>query len=276
MTEPALGCYVYCIVPAGSYPALEEAKGVDPDFGLTMVTQRDLSAVASPVRLEQFGADALRRNLEQLPWVERTARAHDSVLARALTADAVIPLRLCTIFTDEAHVREMLERERDLLTSELDRLRGHAEWSVKLLAERAKLEAAARERIPALAGAGAGAGEEAAPGRAFFERKKVDRTVSDEARAIAGAAADEVHTRLREVAAAATLLRPRHPDLSRRPGQMVLNAAYLVHGSHAGEFSAVAEELGRRHRGTGLELDFTGPWAPYNFVTPPEGQRDER
>jgi hypothetical protein len=268
MTEPELGCYVYCIVPSEQAPGFEDVASVDPRFGIDTVAHGDVRAVVSAVRLEEFGADALKRNLEDLAWVERTARAHNAVLARALLADAVIPLRLCTIFTDQAHVRGMLERERDLLMSELDRLRGHAEWSVKLLAERSKLEAAARERVPALAAKNAS--EEEAPGRAFFERRKVDRTVSDEARAIAGAAASEVHGRLREVAAATTLLRPQHPDLSRRSGHMVLNGAYLVHRSRSGVFAKVAEELRHRHRGKGLELELSGPWAPYNFVTPPE------
>jgi hypothetical protein len=275
MTDPEFGCYAYCVVRAAGNRSLEAMEGVDPGFGTETITSDGLSAVVSPVRLEEFGADALRRNLEDLQWVERTARAHDAVLARALAADAVIPLRLCTIFTDEAHVREMLERERELLLDELERLRGHAEWSVKVLAERGKLEAAVRERIPALAVTEAGAEKEGS-GHAFFERKKVDRTVSDEARAMAEAAAEEVHGRLREIAAADTLLRPQHPDLSRRSGQMVLNGAYLVHRSRSGEFGAVAEELRGRNRGIGLELDFSGPWAPYNFVTPPEAQRNER
>jgi hypothetical protein len=275
MTEPELGCYVYCIVPAGEDLSLEDVARMDPDFGIDTVTAGGVSAVTSSVRLEEFGADALRRNLEDLPWVERTARAHDAVLAHALAAESVIPLRLCTIFTDEAHVREMLERERRSLLDQLDRLRGHAEWSVKLLVRRDKLEAAARERDPALAAAEAvpaGGGS----GRAFFERKKADRSVSEGARALADGAAEEVHGRLREEAAAAALLRPQNPDLSQRAGQMVLNGAYLVHRSRSGEFGAAVEALRGRNQEIGLDLDLSGPWAPYNFVTPPEAQRNEQ
>jgi hypothetical protein len=229
------------------------------------VTHAGLSAVVSRVRLEEFGAEALKRNLEDLAWVERTARAHDAVLARALAADTLVPFRLCTIFTDEAHVREMLEREREPLLEALERLRGHAEWSVKVLADRRKLEAAARERAPALAATSTDA-EGERPGRAFFARKKLDQALREEARAMAEAAAEEVHARLRDEAAAATLLPPQHPELSGRSGAMLLNGAYLVHRGRAEEFAAVARELGDRHRAIGVEVEPSGPWAPYNFV----------
>jgi gas vesicle protein GvpL/GvpF len=269
MTEPALGCYVYCVVRAGEHPSLEGLAGVDPDFGVEVLTHGGVSALVSRVRLEEFGAEALKRNLEDLAWVERTARAHDAVLACALAGDALVPFRLCTIFTDNAHVHDMLERERESLDEALERLRGHAEWSIKVLADQHKLEAAARERSPALAATTADV-EGEAPGRAFFARRKLDQALRDEARAMADAAAEEVHTRLREEATAATLLRPQHPELSGRSGQMLLNGAYLVHRSRAAEFAAVARELGERHRGIGLEVESSGPWAPYNFVTAAE------
>jgi hypothetical protein len=274
MTEPALGCYVYCVVPSGEHPSLDALAGVDPDFDVEVLTHAGLSALVSRVRLEEFGAEALKRNLEDLAWVERTARAHDAVLARALAVDALVPFRLCTIFTDEAHVRDMLEREREPLLKALERLRGHAEWSVKVLADRRKLEAAARERAPALAATSADV-EGEAPGRAFFARKKQDQALREEARAMAEAAADEVHARLRGEAAAATLLPPQHPELSRRSGEMLLNGAYLVRRSRGADFAAVARELGERHRGIGLEVESSGPWAPYNFVATTEAG-DER
>jgi hypothetical protein len=274
MTEPTPGCYVYCVVRAGDHPSLDELDGVDPTFPVEVATQGNLSAVVSKVRLEEFSAEALKRNLEDLGWVERTARAHDAVLARALAADALVPFRLCTIFTDEAHVREMLDRERDSLLGELERVHGQAEWSVKLLADPRRVEAAARERSPALAATTADSEGEGA-GRAFLERKKLDQTLRDDARAMAEAAAEDAHARLRGEAAAATLLPPQHPELSRRSGRMLLNGAYLVHRSKAAEFARVASELGERHREIGLDLELSGPWAPYNFVAASEA-RNER
>ena len=257
MTDAGVGIYAYAVVGAGERLPLDEQPDVE------VVSQGGLSAIVSRVSLEEFGAEALKRNLEDLEWLERTARAHQAVVDRALTAtDALVPLRLCTIFTDEAHVREMLDREGEVLEEALARLRGHAEWSVKVLADPTALQRAARERSSAAAGVGA----ETSPGRAYLARRKLDRVVRDEARALAEAAVEEIHARLCEQATAATVLPPQRREVSGRAGEMLLNGAYLVPRARASEFGALVAELAAGRRELGLEVELTGPWAPYNFV----------
>ena len=266
MTEAALASYVYCVVPAGEVPVLEGLAGVDSSFGVDWLAQGDLNAVVSRVRLQEFGAEALERNLEELAWLERIARAHDAVLARVLVSDAVVPLRLCTIFADEVGVRDALRREREPLLAALRRVRGHTEWSVKILADPGTLEAACRERSSALAGT-----DTRAAGRAYFARKKIERVAQDDAHAMIERAAEETHACLRDQAAAAAILPPQDRRLSGRSGEMVLNGAYLVERSSAARFAAVTKELDARHREIGLTLELSGPFAPYNFV--PSGNR---
>jgi Gas vesicle synthesis protein GvpL/GvpF len=261
MTDTALALYVYCIAPAGEASPLDGLAAVDASFEVGWVTQGDLSAAVSRVRRQEFASDALKRKLEDLAWLEHTARAHHAVLARVLAAGAVVPLRLCTIIADEDGVRDTLRRERDPLLAALERVRGHAEWSVKVLADPHTLEAASRERSSGLAGADA-----SAAGHAFFARKKLERAAQDDARAMLEQAAEETHARLRDQAAAATTLPPQDPELSGRSGQMILNGAYLVERSSAAEFGALANELEARHREIGLALELSGPFAPYNFV----------
>jgi hypothetical protein len=263
MTETAPACYVYCIAPSGEVPTLEGLTGVDPPFEVGWLTDGELSAAVSRVRPHEFEAEALKRNLEDLAWLERTARAHDAVLARVLAGDAVVPLRLCTIFADEDGVRGVLRREREPLLAALRRVRGRTEWSVKVLADARTLQAAARERSFALAGA-----EDELAGRAFFARKKVERVARDDARAMIERATEEIHERLCDQAAAATTLPPQNRQLSGRSGEMVLNGAYLVERSNTAKFAALAKELDARHRDGGLAVELSGPFAPYNFARP--------
>jgi Gas vesicle synthesis protein GvpL/GvpF len=267
MSDGARACYVYCVVPSGQLLDLEGVSGVEPGSEVSLVTHDDLSAVVSSVRLEGFGSEALKRNLEDIEWLERTARAHDAVLGRALAAEAVVPLRLCTLFADVARVRGMLGSERGTFLAALDRLRGRAEWSVKLLAERRAMDARARERTYAGASAAVGAGQEPSRGREYFARKKLARAADDELRNAIEAAAGEIHSRLSERAADATLLRPQSPEVSRRAGQMVLNGAYLVDRAAAADFTSAAQAAAEYYRAQGIELELSGPWAPYNFVT---------
>jgi hypothetical protein len=174
---------------------------------------------------------------------------------------------MCTIFADEARAREMLDHERTFMLRALERLRGRAEWSVKLLADQQTMRAAAAVRATAEAGSGS---EGESPGRAFFARKKAERETSEHAHAVIVTAAEEVHERLRQQAASAVVLPPQNRELSQRSGEMILNGAYLVDESETDAFAALARELARRNRELGLELELSGPFAPYNFVTPRE------
>jgi hypothetical protein len=261
MSETALAYYVYCIAPADKLPALEGLAGVDPSYDVESIREGDLGAVVSRVRLQEFGSEALKHKLEDLAWLERTARAHEAVVARILAAGAVVPLRMFTIFVGELGVRDVLREEHESFLTALRRVRGHAEWSVKILADPRTLRAASREHSAALASADAhGAGH------AYFARKTLERAGQDDARATIACAAEETHTRLREQATGATILPPQDPRLSGRAGEMVLNGAYLVERSRAARFAALVAELGARHHELGLTLELAGPFAPYNFV----------
>jgi hypothetical protein len=263
MAEADGGCYVYCVVPAHERPPLEGLRGVDPASRIELVGNDRLSAVMSRVSLEEFGEEALRRNFEDMAWLERTARAHQAVLDRALEgAAAIVPMRLCTIFEDEEHVGGMLERQRDVLVDALERVRDRREWSVKVLADPRAVEAGVRARDstesaePGTAGAG----------HAYVARKRLERSLRERSRELLEAAAEEVHERLGKEAEAATLLPPQRRELSGRSGDMILNAAYLVQLSRVDAFATAVEGLREGHRDLGLELVLTGPWAPYNFV----------
>jgi sRNA-binding protein len=270
MIETELACYVYCVVPAGEVPSLEGLAGIDPAFEIGCVTEDRLSAVVSRVRSADFAAEPLKQNLEDLAWLERTARAHDAVLARVLSGNAVVPLRLCTIFADEDGVRQVLRREREPLTAALRRVRGRSEWSVKVLADAGALQNVVREP-----GSPAGQADEPAAGHAYFARKKLERAAKEDARSRIERAAEETDAHLRAHAADATRLPPQARQLSGRPGEMVLNGAYLVERTSAAEFAALTRALDARHRGIGLALELSGPFAPYNFVSRGKLRDDE-
>ena len=48
---------------------------------------------------------------------------------------------------------------------------------------------------------------------------------------------------------------------------MVLNGAYLVRRERENELAQVAGSLRERWSASGFELELTGPWPPYNFVS---------
>lgn len=73
MTEDS-GVWLYAVTRRVPQDALTGLSGVGGG-SVRAVETADLSAVVSPVSLGEFGADALRRNLEDLDWLAATARA---------------------------------------------------------------------------------------------------------------------------------------------------------------------------------------------------------
>jgi hypothetical protein len=211
-----------------------------------------LHALASRVPLAEFGEEALRRNLNDLAWLEATARAHQDVLDATAGASTIVPLRLCTIYANEERVRELLVAERERFAEALHLLRGKSEWGVKAYAQPVAAEAAP-DREPV-------------GGGAYFDRKRREREAREQAIRAVDESVHEVHAALAEWATDAVVNRPQNRDLAGYEGEMVLNAAYLIDDDRVSEFEAMVDAFDERHREAGLRFELTGPWPPYNFV----------
>jgi hypothetical protein len=186
------------------------------------------------------------------------------VLDGALKEATIVPLRLCTVFEDDARVEAMLERRHDVLAGALARLAGRQEWSVKLLAAPPGTRGRAGSET---------SGGEPPSGRAYVDRLRRDRAARSDAQRTARAAAREIHRGLAAHAVAARVLRKPARELSGDGGELVLNGAYLVDAGRVDAFRAAVTELGDRYGSGGLRLEITGPWPPYSFVAEPTDER---
>jgi hypothetical protein len=101
-------------------------------------------------------------------------------------------------------------------------------------------------------------------GRAYLESRRLERLVDDELVRFKGEVAAELHARLLAAAEDGTPLALQRPELTGREEEMVFNGAYLVadRPRFSRELTSLADDLGE----SGVELELTGPWPPYNFV----------
>jgi hypothetical protein len=209
-----------------------------------------LQAIVCAVELDEFGEEALHRNLEDLRWVEQVARTHDEVVRAVAAAAAVAPMRLVTIYEDDENVRRQVERLRDQLESALDRVAGSAEWSVKVYSRDAATPSAPPTRETS--------------GAAYLKRKREDaaarRSIEDRADRVAG----ELHDALTARSHASRLLAPQDPRLSGRAERMIHNGAYLVAYAQEQDFRTTVEALSEWYPDLAIELQ--GPWPPYSFA----------
>jgi Gas vesicle synthesis protein GvpL/GvpF len=229
-----------------------------------------LAAAVSGVPLTDFGEAALRRHLEDLGWLEATAWAHHQVIEAVAAGQPVVPMRLATLYRDDAGVAAMLTRRHADLTAALDRVTGRAEWGVKLFGSPAGPAAAGPPGGPAAAAGGGG------PGAAYLRRRQQKLTAAEQARRAEAAAAEAVHAALSQHAAGAQLRPPQARELTGEADTMLLNGTYLVDDDHSDALAGCARQAAGRFPGVRLVL--TGPWPAYSFATvagdSPPAERD--
>ena len=252
------GWYVYGVVPAEEAGAdvFEGAVGVDSSQPVVLVGDGALAAVASRVSLAEFGEGEVEERLHDPVWLEEKVRAHEAVLEAALGRTTLVPFRFGTIYRGEEQVRRML-REQAGLGATLERLRGRIELGVKGLLDPERF-AAAHEQDRAQGQVGGG--------RAYLLRKQAERDLAAAREAFKGECALEAHERLSAATEDARANPPQRAEVSGRPGEMFLNAAYLVAPEDEERLRSALDELESRHSRHGVWYELTGPWPPYNFV----------
>ncbi|MCT4353922.1 GvpL/GvpF family gas vesicle protein [Streptomyces sp. Je 1-79] len=233
-------------------------SGVD-GHGVRLVAGGGLVALTSPVPGEVFDEAALRAQLEDLARLEAIARAHHAVVDAAFAEAVVLPLRLATVYLDESRVADMLAHHRGRFTESLAWLDGHVELGVKVHADPEAMAPPAAAPRATTAGA-------SSPGRAYLEQRRQRRRSTEDLYRAAGAVAVDVTNVAQALARATVVHRPQRGELSGRRGVNLTNHAYLVPADDAERFRAeVGAVVGSA---PGVEVEVTGPWAPYSFAAP--------
>lgn len=261
------GAWVYAIAQHADTAEFGHVTGVGGGPVRT-VAGAGLTAVTETVRLDEFGEAALRRNLEDLDWLDAVARAHHAVIDAVARQGPVVPMRLATVYGSETGLADMLEQHGTDFREALRRIGTRKEWGVKAYAAAAAGEAGPQRQPAATsttASPGAGAGSApAGAGSAYLRRRRDQLAASKDTRRSAMASTQIVHDQLSRLAAQTRLHAPQAPQLTGSKEPMLLNAAYLLDDGARDAFAAAVAALSEEHPGVRLEL--TGPWPPYSFA----------
>jgi hypothetical protein len=223
-----------------------------------------LWAIVETVRETDYGEAALARGLQDLDWVGERAIAHERVTEHFLSARALLPMQLFTIFTSDDRVVEHVRADRRRIAGILKRIDRKVEWGLRMTWD----EKAAREKVDrAHAGVARRSREAAVAGAAYLARKRDMLEVNRAQMAAARVEAGRVYKAISREATAAL----RRTSLERAaPGsRLLLDAAFLVPAAKATAFRAALRKHTRTLRGSGVAVSLTGPWPPYNFIGPP-------
>jgi hypothetical protein len=247
--DAGLGVWLYAVGTDLDGPWLNDVRGVDGE-SVRLVSAAGLGALVGTVSLDRFGAEALRRNLNDLDQLGSIARAHHAVIRVVGANRAAAPARLATVYADDAGVRRLLTQHGEEFISAIRRIRGRQEWGVKAYAAAPAPATPGPDRPPS--------------GAAYLRQRRDALHAAQASRTDVADAARSVHLGLADIAASARVHRPQDRNLSGDPRPMVLNGAYLVDETNGERFAAAVTELANTF--ANLDLVLTGPWPPYSFA----------
>jgi hypothetical protein len=247
--------YVYCIV-ASSTPLQTtnvSTPGGPPGTGKVRVLEirPGRSLIVSDAPLDQFGEAALAARLSDLNWVSRAAMAHEAVTECFMAADAVVPMKLFTLFTSDERALEQVRAGWSRVEGIVRRLNKHQEWGVRLVFDEAR---APQEDATAAASSG----------RQYLVAKRQHHEASAKQSTAMRRIAGDVLKTLRPIARDVQQRAVTAPAAGR--SRLLLDAAFLVPRAKADRFRKSVEGRAKKIAPAGYALHLSGPWPPYSFV----------
>jgi hypothetical protein len=248
----AIATYVYCAVQTSGTPLIARMPSGLPGLGKPRLVDagNGLWIVVGDAPLPQYGEASIARGLTDLEWVSRCAIAHESVVERWIRAQAVVPMKLFTIFESDERALAYVRQQRRRLDRIIRRVAGRCELGVRIRLASPQ----GPERRPKRATSGTGY---------LAAKKQVRDTALDQAKR-GQSHANAVFATLASKAAEAERHSP--PAGGSVPSRVLLDAAFLVDTGRVEPFRAVTRRLTRELKGEGFSLELTGPWPPYNFI----------
>jgi hypothetical protein len=245
--------YVFCLVLGDRQPTMRRVGEGMPGGGEVRAIEAGahLWAIVQSVPEAAYSEAALARGLANLDWVGPRAIAHERVVESFLSARALLPMQLFTLFASDDRVVQHVRSDGPRIRRILKRVEHKLEWGLRLAFD----EKAAHSR---------GAKSRVTSGTEFLARKRDVLDINRTRVKAAKMTADRMYKSISRLASAAQ----RRTSLERAaPGsRLLLDAAYLVPTATTGVFRSAVRQQTRDVRAAGITVSLSGPWPPYNFI----------
>jgi hypothetical protein len=181
--------------------------------------------------------------MENLDWLANASVRHQRVVGALAAKITVLPARFGTVFLSESSLQSHIATQKPPLAKRLKHLDGADEWGVKVLR---------REQAAATVDASGGA-DYLRQKAALLKKdgpRELDADIVAFARALQSVARDSAPA----------------GKVSSGQSNLEWQASFLVPRSRRKRWDAVLKEYASRW-GTQREIECTGPWPPYSFVS---------
>ncbi len=260
--DDGVAYYVYGITSSTvGWAAMDGMESQEPVYAIPL---KKIQAVVSRVPLESFGPTVLPSKIQDATWLQEKVLAHERVIRTIFADHTIIPMKFGTLFESAERVQAMLVEHCAEFLELLGKLDGKEEWGVKIFTDRRLLreeiqenDAAIKRRRAEIAQKGAGA--------AYLLQQKLNDEIAVRVEQAIVDYAQRAYTRLLSWTVEGRVLRLLTPEMTGRPEEMILHAAYLVEWERVPLLLVDVESLKAEH--SWWQVECTGPWAPYNFQT---------
>ena len=256
MQEVGEGRYLYCIINSGVELNLGRI-GIE-DAEVYTIPYKDISVVVHSCQAKPY----LSKDEEK---VKKWVFTHNYVIDKATELfGTVLPFSFDVIIKgDESTVKDWLSKNYEKLKQELERVKDKAEYTVqifcdqdrlteKILSEDEELKAL-KEKI------------EKMPQRAaYLLQRKLELRIKDKISAEISKLAEEFALKIREHVEEMRVEETSRVPEKYKDKKLIVTLSCLVRKSRVEELGKVLEEINARE---GYVVRFTGPWAPFSFIT---------
>lgn len=250
--------YVYSVTRDVVMP---EVDGVDGTRRFAFATADGVSAVYSAVPADEYSQEVIDRRAGDLEWLGAIGYRHQAVVSDVMKRTAIVPLRAFTLFRSEESLRTYLLEQHDMLDRALERLDGKQEWTLRVEFEPERWSEALAARVQPLRELQEQIAD-AAPGKAFLLRKKLDEERKRASHAAEQAVIAEIESVVLQSLRCDTVSETREHRAGAFPQINV-----LINRDEEAHLQELHEELGTRYAREGVTLALSGPWPPYTFAS---------
>lgn len=255
------GIYLYGVIDNPDYKI--SVKGIDNVNDINAITYHDIAAVVSSVPLSEFGEGALIAKSEDIEWLKKYSQIHMDIIQNITGHGTFIPFKFCTIFFNEDNIINFLMSNYDLLKSELLRLKGKEEWSLKVYCdlklfinnqmeeEKKKIEEATSKK---------------SKGTAYFMKKKLEANIEDIAKNKIYSYMDDIYDRVSKESEDGLKNKLLAREITGKKEPMFLNASYLVSKNNTDNFIKKIEKLKEEYYEKNILIEYSGPWPIFSFA----------
>jgi Gas vesicle synthesis protein GvpL/GvpF len=248
LTEQCI--YVYGIVDSSVQPGMLIGAARGPELDMTTVG----SVAAVHCRIGTSEMTDLEPEIVEGSRFAQLVRRHDEVVTALSLAAPVLPVRFGTLLADRDRVAEALADGERQLSAALDRVRGCAEWQLRVTPPPSDVD---DDQAAPITDASAGLSDLSRPGTSYLLGKREARRRAIDRHSQLVDAVYALDTSLSEQAQESG-----GPALSGASG----SRAYLVAHSAQGDFLTACDHAVAALEHLGCTVTLHGPLAAYSFT----------